>query len=105
MELRVEYRPMDEVLREADFVSLNAAFTKETYHLIGARELALMKPTAIFINTARGPMVDEQALVDALASTYSRTSRRCTRIFSAWTARRSRPTWGAPCGTRGNRSP
>ena len=65
-DLRVEYRPMDEVLREADFVSLNAAFTKETYHLIGARELALMKPTAVFVNTARGPMVDEQALADAL---------------------------------------
>jgi glyoxylate reductase len=45
---------------------LNAAFTKETHHLIGAREFALMKPTAVFVNTARGPMVDEQALVDAL---------------------------------------
>ncbi len=67
-ELRAEYRPMDEVLREADFVSLNAAYTKETYHLIGEREFALMKPTAIFINTARGPMVDEQALVDVLKS-------------------------------------
>ncbi len=65
-ELRVEYRPMDEVLRESDFVSLNAAFTTETHHLIGARQFALMKPTAIFVNTARGPMVDEQALVDAL---------------------------------------
>ncbi len=64
--LRVEYRPMDEVLRESDFVSLNAAFTTETHHLIGARQFALMKPTAIFINTARGPMVDEQSLVDAL---------------------------------------
>ncbi len=65
-ELRVEYRPMDEVLREADFVSLNAAYTKETYHLMGARQFALMKPHAVFVNTARGPMVDEQALVDAL---------------------------------------
>ena len=65
-ELRVEYRPMDDVLREADFVSLNAAYTKETYHLMGPRQFALMKPHAIFVNTARGPMVDEQALVDAL---------------------------------------
>ena len=67
-DLRVEYRPLDEVLREADFVSLNAAYTKETYHLMGARQFALMKPTAVFINTSRGPMVDEQALVDALKS-------------------------------------
>ncbi len=67
-ELRAEYRPMDAVLREADFVSLNAAYSKETYHLIGEREFARMKPTAIFINTARGPMVDEQALVDVLKS-------------------------------------
>lgn len=65
-ELRVEYRPMDEVLRAADFVSLNAALSKETYHLMAPPQFALMKPTAIFINTARGPMVDEQALVDAL---------------------------------------
>ena len=65
-ELRAEYRPMDEVLREADFVSLNAAYTKETYHLMGSRQFALMKPHAIFVNTSRGPMVDEQALVDAL---------------------------------------
>jgi glyoxylate reductase len=64
--LGVEYRPMAEVLREADFVSLNAAFTQETYHLMGAPQFALMKPTAIFLNTARGPMVEEQALVDAL---------------------------------------
>lgn len=64
--LRVEYRPMDEVLREADFVSLNAAYTKQTHHLIGAPQVALMKPTAIFVNTARGPMVHEEALVDAL---------------------------------------
>ncbi len=65
-ELRAEYRPMDEVLRESDFVSLNATFTTQTHHLIGARQFALMKPTAIFINTARGPIVDEQALVDAM---------------------------------------
>ena len=66
--LAVEYRPMNEVLREGDFVSLNAAFTKETFHLMGAPQFALMKPTAVFLNTARGPMMDEQALVDALKS-------------------------------------
>jgi glyoxylate reductase len=67
-ELGVTYAALDDLLRRADFVSLNAAFTKETYHLIGARELSLMKPTAFLINTARGPMVDEAALVEALRS-------------------------------------
>ena len=64
----VTYAPLDDLLRQADFVSLNAAFTPETHHLIGARELSLMKPTAFLINTARGPMVDEEALVGALRS-------------------------------------
>lgn len=55
-------------LREADYVSLHTPLTPETRHLIGRRELALMKPTAYLINTARGPVVDENALVEALRS-------------------------------------
>jgi len=57
---------LDELLRGADFVSLHTPLLKETQHLIGRRELALMKPTAYLINTARGPIVDEEALVEAL---------------------------------------
>jgi len=64
--LGLEYRLMDELLREADFVSLHFALTPETHHLIGARELALMQPTAILINTTRGPVVDQAALAAAL---------------------------------------
>jgi glyoxylate reductase len=64
--LGVEYLPLDELLREADFVSLHCALTPETRHVIGARELALMKPTAILINTTRGPVVDQAALAQAL---------------------------------------
>ncbi len=67
-DLGVTYVSLDDLLRRADFVSLNAAFTRETYHLISTRDLSLMKPTAFLINTARGPMVDEAALAEALRS-------------------------------------
>ncbi|WP_124727973.1 2-hydroxyacid dehydrogenase [Staphylospora marina] len=65
-ELRAEYATPDRLLAEADFVSLHAPYTRETHHLIGKRELSLMKPGAILINTARGSLVDEQELVRAL---------------------------------------
>lgn len=54
------------LLRAADFVSIHVPLSAETRHLIGARELALMKPTAVLVNTARGPIVDEAALARAL---------------------------------------
>jgi len=60
------YVSFETLLKEADFVSLNAPSTPETIHLIGERELNMMKPTAVFINTARGNMVDEKALAKAL---------------------------------------
>jgi len=60
------HRSLDDLLREADFVTLHVNLTDETEKLIGARELALMKPTAYLVNTARGPIVDEAALVRAL---------------------------------------
>jgi glyoxylate reductase len=64
--LGVTYASLDDLLRESDFVSVHAALMPETVHLIGARELALMRPSAYLVNTARGPIVDEKALVDAL---------------------------------------
>ena len=60
------YVSTEELLRTADFVSLNLPYTPEVKHLIGADELRMMKPTAYLINTARGAHVDEQALVHAL---------------------------------------
>jgi glyoxylate reductase len=65
-ETGLTYLPLDELLRESDFVSLHSPLRAETRHQIGARELRLMKKTAFLINTARGPIVDEAALVRAL---------------------------------------
>lgn len=61
-----EYRSLHGLLSEADVVTIHAPLTPATHHLIGARELAWMRPTAFLINTARGPIIDEGALVDAL---------------------------------------
>jgi len=60
------YVDMEDLLEQSDFVSLHAPFTPETHHIIGEEALKKMKPTAILINTARGPLVDEKALVAAL---------------------------------------
>ena len=59
---------LDDLLRQADVVSLHVPLTPETRHLIDTRRLALMKPTAVLVNTARGPVVDEEALGAALES-------------------------------------
>jgi len=64
--LGAEYREKDELLKEADCVTIHLPLTPETKGFIGERELKLMKPTAILINTARGPIVDEAALYRAL---------------------------------------
>ena len=65
-ELGATWMPFEQVLRDADFVSLHVQLTPQTRHLIGAAQLALMKPGAYLINSARGPLVDELALVQAL---------------------------------------
>jgi D-3-phosphoglycerate dehydrogenase len=62
----VEPRTLDELLRESDFVSAHAPLTKDTFHLLGEPQFRLMKPQAIFVNTGRGRVVDEPALIRAL---------------------------------------
>jgi phosphoglycerate dehydrogenase-like enzyme len=64
--LEVNLSPLDEVLRESDFLSLHCRLTDATRGLIGARELSAMKPTAYFINVGRGELVDQSALTEAL---------------------------------------
>jgi glyoxylate reductase len=65
-ELGARYAPLDELLQRSDFVMISCALTAETRHLISERELGLMKPTAILVNIARGPIVDQRALYRAL---------------------------------------
>ena len=65
-ELGVQFVDRETLLREADFLTLHVPLTPETHHLVGARELSMLKPTAFLVNAARGKCVDEAALVEAL---------------------------------------
>jgi glyoxylate reductase len=65
-EAGIQYVPYDQLLKESDFVSVHAPLNDQTRHLVGERELNLMKPTAYLVNSSRGPIVDEKALVRAL---------------------------------------
>ena len=67
-EFGLEHKSLDALLKESDFVSVHAPLKPDTRHMIGDRELGLMKPTSFLINTARGAIVDEAALVRALAA-------------------------------------
>ena len=66
--LGVQFRLLGELLRTSDIVSLHIPLNPTTRHLVGAREIALLKPTAVLVNTSRGPVVDEVALTEALAA-------------------------------------
>ncbi|MCA1727566.1 MAG: D-glycerate dehydrogenase, partial [Actinobacteria bacterium] len=61
-----EYRDLDDLLAESDFVTLHTNLSPETHHLMNAERLSRMKPTAVLVNTSRGPVIDEAALADAL---------------------------------------
>jgi glyoxylate reductase len=65
-ELGIEFRELDDLLREADYISLHVPLTDDTKHLIDKRELEMMKKSAFLINTSRGPVVNEKALYEAL---------------------------------------
>lgn len=65
-DLGIRFTSLDDLLRESDFVSIHTPLTPQTRHLIGAPQLKIMKRTAILVNSARGPIVDQDALVEAL---------------------------------------
>lgn len=65
-ELNADYVSLNELLKNSDFISLHCPLTPETKYLIGEKQISMMKPNAVLINTARGPVVDEKALVRAL---------------------------------------
>jgi lactate dehydrogenase-like 2-hydroxyacid dehydrogenase len=65
-ELGAQYVSLETLLEQSDFISLNLPYSPESHHLIGAEQLARMKPSAVLVNTARGAIVDDAALVEAL---------------------------------------
>src|SRR5262245_22895088 len=67
-QLDATFTSLEQLLKESDFVSLHVPLMPSTKHLISGKQLRMMKPTAVLINTSRGPVVDEKALVDALRS-------------------------------------
>jgi glyoxylate reductase len=62
----IEYRELSDLLRESDFITLHTSLSEKTRHLIGEREFSMMRPTAYLVNTSRGPIIDEKAMVKAL---------------------------------------
>lgn len=73
------YVDLDELLRESDYITLHVPLTPETRHMIGPREIKLMKPNAVLINTSRGAIVDENALIEALRE--RRIGGACLDVF------------------------
>ena len=65
-----EHVSLEELLQKSDYISIHVPMTPDTIHMIGERELRMMQPHAILINTARGPIVDEEALVQALKNQW-----------------------------------
>ena len=90
----VEKVGWDEALREADVLSLHCPLTAETQHLMNAQTLSMMKPTAILINTGRGPLVDESAVAQALSD--GRLRAYCADVLSVEPARADNPLLKTP---------
>jgi phosphoglycerate dehydrogenase-like enzyme len=86
--------PLDELLAEADILSLHVFLNAETRHLIDAERLAMMKPDAILVNTSRGPVVDEVALIEALRG--GRLAGAALEVFATEPLPGDSPLWDLP---------
>jgi D-3-phosphoglycerate dehydrogenase / 2-oxoglutarate reductase len=93
-ELEIETVDQETVFRSADFITIHTPLTAETRHLVNARTLGMMKPTAFLVNTARGPMVDEQALAEALRNGV--IAGAGIDVFSVEPPRPDYPLFGLP---------
>lgn len=87
--LGVDLVDLDTLMRESDFVAVNTPLNEKTHHLVGAHELSLMKPSAYFINTARGPVVDEEALIEVMRE--RRIAGAGLDVFDVEPARKDHP--------------
>ena len=90
----VEKRPLAEILSESDIISLHCPLTPDTHHLIDSQTLRQMKPSAILINTGRGPLVDDQAVADALAE--GRLAAFCADVLTTEPPKASNPLLNQP---------
>ena len=93
-ELGIEVVDQETVFRNADFVSIHTPLTAETRHIVNARTLGMMKPTAYIVNTARGPMMDEPALAEALRKGV--IAGAAIDVFSVEPPRADYPLFGLP---------
>jgi D-3-phosphoglycerate dehydrogenase len=92
--LGVKSASLEEVFRSGDLVSLHCPLTKETYHLIGERELAWLQPQALLVNTSRGSVIDEPALIRALEE--RRLAGAALDVFEQEPLPPEHPLWTAP---------
>ena len=92
--LGFELVPLDRLYRESDVVSLHLRLSEETRGMVGAREFAMMKRSAIFINTARGSIVDEAAMLEALAT--GRIAGAGLDVFETEPLPAGHPLWTMP---------
>lgn len=92
-ELNVTPVTLEQLLKGSDLISVHCPLTKDTYHLIGKEEMTLLKPNAILVNTARGGIIDEAALIEALQTArflvpeqmYLKTNQLLQNIhYSIW---------------------
>ena len=93
-ELNVELTDLDTVFRNSDFITVNVPLSAETLHLVNAAKLKLMKPSAYLINTSRGPVVEQDALVEALKTGINAGAG--LDVFDPEPLPKNSPLWSAP---------